>query len=119
MIKLIEDELIILENKIRFIMMIVKKELKVIKVKISVLNEKLEELDFFKLDNKYDYLTSMPIHNLTLEKIEELVNKCKDITTQLNIIKAKSIKKMWMEDIVLIVKEYREYNKIIAQQLLN
>lgn len=119
MIDLIEAELIILENKIRFIMMIVNKELKVIKVKINLLNSKLEELDFFKMDDKYDYLTSMPIHSLTLEKIEELKNKCDEMNKQLEIIKKKTIKKMWMEDIMDIIKEYRNYNEKICEQLLN
>lgn len=117
MIKIIEDELIILQNKIRFIMMIVNKELKVIKVKITTLNTKLDELNFYKHENKYDYLTSMPIHNLTIEKINELTQKCKDITVQLETIKAKTIKSMWMEDIAGIVKEYREYNITVAKQL--
>lgn len=116
-IKTIEDELIILQNKIRFIMMIVQKELKVIKVKIMTLNNNLEELNFHKHENKYDYLTSLPIHSLTIEKINELTNKCKDISSQLEAIKAKSIKKIWMEDITDIIKAYREYNNIIMKDL--
>jgi DNA topoisomerase-2 len=75
----LKNELDIISNKVRFILMVVNDELIVNKRKKGELEDDLEENDFPKLGNKnnshgesYDYLLGMPIYQLTYEKIEEL-----------------------------------------------
>jgi DNA topoisomerase-2 len=74
----LKDELEMISNKARFILMVVNEELIINKRKRGEIEDDLEENDFKKINNSYDYLLNMPIYQLTFEKIEEL-KKQKDI----------------------------------------
>ena len=90
---ILEHQLKLISFKVKFILMVVEKKLEVNNKKRTEIEEKLEKNKFPKLgrskdDTKvsYDYLLSMPIYNLTYEKIEELKK-------QLNRIEDKMDKK--------------------------
>jgi len=78
----LKDELDMLSNKARFILMVVNDELVVSKRKRGEIEDDLEENDFKKMGtgHNYDYLLNMPIYQLTFEKIEELKKQkeCKE-----------------------------------------
>ena len=76
----LKNELDIISNKVRFILMVVNDELIVNKRKKTELETDLADNDFPKLgaNKSYDYLLGMAIYQLTYEKIEEL-KKQKDI----------------------------------------
>ncbi|VWU52190.1 DNA topoisomerase 2, putative, partial [Hepatocystis sp. ex Piliocolobus tephrosceles] len=58
----------------------------------------------------YDYLLSMPIYNLTLEKVEELVKQMKEKEKELELLKSITIETMWLKDIEK-VEEAIEYQR--------
>jgi DNA topoisomerase-2 len=68
----LKNELDMISNKTRFILMVVNDELLISKRKRGEIEDDLEENDFNKINNSYDYLLNMPIYQLTYEKIEEL-----------------------------------------------
>ena len=68
----LEYYLKLISLKVKFILMIINKKLEINNKKKSEIEEKLVELKFTKIDDSYNYLLSMPIYNLTQEKIEEL-----------------------------------------------
>lgn len=47
----------------------------------------------------YDYLLSMPIFSLTLEKVEELLSQLRDKERELEILRSITIETMWLKDI--------------------
>jgi DNA topoisomerase-2 len=76
---ILEHQLKVISYKVKFILMVVEKKLEINNKKKLEIEEKLEKLKFSKIgkskdDTKlsYDYLLTMPIYNLTQEKIEEL-----------------------------------------------
>jgi DNA topoisomerase-2 len=73
----IADELKVLSNRARFIKMIVDGELQINSRKRADIEADLAKIGFDLVDGTYGYLTSMPIHSLTRERIDE-INKSVD-----------------------------------------
>ncbi len=110
----LKNELDIISNKVRFILMVVNDELIVNKRKKNDLEKDLADNDFPKLGNKshsvsYDYLLGMAIYQLTYEKIEEL-KKQKDIKeaeyNKLNKMKPHDI---WKEELIELKEVLEKY----------
>lgn len=47
----------------------------------------------------YDYLLSMPINSLTLEKVEALQSEAEDMRSQVARLRATTEKQMWRDDL--------------------
>jgi DNA topoisomerase-2 len=111
LINKIEDDMLLLSNKIKFIKYIINRKLKINnQPKIDIIKV-LDKYGFNKINNNYDYLLSMPIYSLTMEKVKELDNKYKLMVDELNKIKIVTEGKMWLGDL----KELKKYiinNKI-------
>jgi DNA topoisomerase-2 len=93
------NDLLVISNKVRFIREIVDNELIVFKKKRSVLEEELETKKYLKTQGNFDYLTGMPIHSLTQEKIKDLEDKHSAILEKIKLIESTSVKKMLADDI--------------------
>lgn len=68
----IAEELKVLSNRAKFIKMIVDGELKINSRKRAEIEADLAKIGFDTDNGSYNYLTSMPIHSLTQEKIDEI-----------------------------------------------
>jgi len=106
----LENEVVILQAKVRFILEIIAGTLVVQNVKKLDLEKTLEERGYPRQED-YDYLTRMAIASLTLEKKEELVRQADEKTQELNILRTKSIQDMWMDDLDKFEKAYQVYLK--------
>ena len=95
----LKHEILILENKARFIKMIIDKQLKINNVPKSEIISSLQAFKFSENDNSYGYLLSLPIHTLTKEKYEELLNTLELTKVDLEIIKKKNPVEMYEEDL--------------------
>lgn len=115
----LEKTIDLLEIKIRFINDFINENIKIIKVKKIEIIKQMETKNYPKIDDSYDYLLKMPIYNLTLEKIEEFEEKLNNLNTELELIKSKTSKDLWSEDLVDIKKELVDkYNyKFIVKKL--
>ena len=59
--------------KVRFIMEIIRKELVIFDLPKTRVEAILDEREYPRIDDSFDYLTRMPIYTLTLERKEELL----------------------------------------------
>merc|ERR1711998_371639 len=78
----IGNELDLLKYKALFIKYVLDEKIVVFRQKKQAIIDRLVELEFPQLsssdeEKSYDYITNIPLFNLTLEKIEELNNKLK------------------------------------------
>ena len=95
--------------------MIVKKEIEINNKKKSEIEEILIKNKFPKLSNSkeekesYNYLLSMPIYNLTFEKIQELEKQHKNKETEYNDLSKKLIKDIWLEELEYLQTKYNEW----------
>ena len=95
----LSKELRVLAFKAKFIKSIIDKKLVVNNVKKEVIIKWLEENKFEKIDDSYNYLLNMPIYSLTNERYMELMKNAKDKKEELDLIKEKEPKEMYITDL--------------------
>lgn len=96
------NDVCILESKIRFIYMICKNELVVFKKKKQVVEKELDQLKFPMLDGSFNYLLDIKVSHFTLEKIQELEKTRETLTQELSKIKGMTSKMLWMADLKIL-----------------
>ena len=92
-------DLDILKNKAKFISDIIKGDLVVANKKKDIIIDYLEKNNFLKVDDKYDYLTGLPIYVLTKEKYEQLKEQLKEKKQLIDDLKSKTDKDLYLEDL--------------------
>lgn len=95
----LSKELRVLAFKAKFIKSIIDKKLVVNNVKKEVIIKWLDENKFEKIDDSYNYLLNMPIYSLTNERYMELMKNAKDKKEELDLIKEKEPKEMYLSDL--------------------
>ncbi|KAI5127794.1 DNA topoisomerase II [Nematocida parisii] len=99
LLKKLNVEMTILENKVRFIKEVVADTLKIVKRKSADIVKELTDKEYTKKDNSYDYLLTMSIASLTVERIDKLENESSTKRKEYNTLKNISIEDMWISDL--------------------
>ena len=123
MIEILENIVDELKNKVRFIRMVKSKQIDILDTTDEKLENDLVKNNFKKLLNSsnelsFNYLTTMHIRSLTLERANKLEQECDLRMKELKELKLKNIKNMWLEDLENILIENKKYNKDLAKELL-
>jgi DNA topoisomerase-2 len=123
MIEILENIVDELKNKVRFIRMVKSKQIDILDTTDEKLENDLVKNNFKKLLNSsnelsFNYLTTMHIRSLTLERANKLEKECNLRIEELKELKLKNIKNMWLEDLKDILIENQKYNKNLAKELL-
>jgi DNA topoisomerase-2 len=122
----LEQQLKIISWKTKFILMVVEKKLEINNKKKQEIEDKLAQHKFPKLgkskDDKesYDYLLSMPIYNLTQEKIEDLKKNQADKEAEYNTLNGKTPETIWSEELDVFEAAYNKWcqDKLDASKLI-
>jgi DNA topoisomerase-2 len=118
---IINHQLKLISSKVKFISMVVKKQLKINDVPRLAIEEELVKHKFKQMgvskDNtkvSYDYLLTMPIYNLTSEKIIELNQQHKDKKEEYEELANKTPEDIWLSELDVLEAEYTKWydNKI-------
>ena len=129
LIKVLEDDLFLLSTRARFILDVISDEVKVRNVPKANVIKNLEKLkypkmvegslmDLYKMTpvqredttyGSYDFLISMPIYNLTKEKVDDLLKEKEKRSEELAILIAKTDKDIWEEDLKTFEAEYKKH----------
>lgn len=101
----------LLENKSRYIKEILNETIDLRKKKkdaiIKILQDKKYQL--FDEDEEYKYLLKMSMDSVSEENVQKLLEEYETKSKELEIIKSKSIEKMWLEELTHLEKEYKKY----------
>lgn len=116
-VMLIQQEMILLENKARFIKYVNDDKLPVRNAKQDLVDSLLLKYKFDKIENSYNYLTDLPIKSLILENVKKLEAKLKEKREELDKITNTSIEKLWSADIKSVIEEYNKYNLLVSKNL--
>jgi len=129
LIKILEQDVLLLSTRARFILDVINdivkvrnipeadiiKQLNTHKYSIMVDNVLIEYEKYEKLTDKqknpgtYDFLITMPIRSMTKEKVEELLKEKEKRSTELEILKQKTDKDLWEEDLKVFEGEYKKH----------
>lgn len=107
--KRLEEDMVIMQNKIRFIKSVVSGDIQVSKLKKTELEQRLENDSYLMVDGTYEYLLRIPIYNLTVDKVDDLEKAYKKAEDNLNEIKAKTERQMWLDELSVFETEYKKY----------
>ena len=123
MIEILENIVEELKNKVRFIRMVKNKQIDILDTTDEKLENDLIKNNFKKLLNSsnelsFNYLTTMYIRSLTLQRANKLEKECNLRIQELKELKLKNIKNMWLDDLKEILIESKKYNKNLAKELL-
>ena len=122
---ILEYQLKMISYKVKFILLIVEKKLVINNKKRENIEIELEKLEFPKLGNNndisYNYLLSMPLYNLTLEKIDELKNQKQNKEVEYNELKNTTLELLWINELNKLEKEYKklQISKIKSEKTIN
>lgn len=95
----IEADIKILNAKRMFIQKVNDGSIKILKQKKADLEAQLCKLSFEKQNDSYDYLLSMAIHSLTVEKAEEMLDKVSSLQRQREDMLKTTEVDMWCKDL--------------------
>lgn len=79
-------------------------------------DEEEETEDSKKLPVSYDYLTGMPIRQLTYEKKQELEKEAQRLDMLIKDLKAKTIQQLWREELMDLSATWESYRKSMEEQ---
>ena len=96
----LENKLVEISNKARFVKMVTNDEIIIFKKKKDVLITEIQNLKFATVDEKYDYLLNIKTYQYTQEEIDKLNNDLTSLSQELEILKKTSIQNMWNSDIL-------------------
>ena len=103
-IKKLEIEIAILENRIRFITLVTGGQLKLDVMSDEEIESYLKTNKFYMHDNSYDYLLSMPMRNMTSKKIDSLMDELSKKYEELDEYKQKTIETIWTDELDALEK---------------
>lgn len=95
----LNQELVTLSNKAKFIKLIISGKLKINNIPRKEIILYLQTADFDEVSGSYQYLLSMPIHSLTRETYESLISDEAQKETELAEIKKKDPTQMYRDDL--------------------
>jgi len=107
----LKKELDFLNYKVKFILQVIKKEIKINNRKKADIESKLFVLKYPKLgkDKSYQYLLGMPIYSLTFEKVQELQKQKNDKEIDYEKLQKTDIKDIWKSELNELLKEYNKW----------
>jgi len=109
LLKKLQDDIDILNNKIRFIKAVVNEEIIVHKIKKDELVQRLEDDNYMKLEDNYNYLIHIEIFKFTKDMVEKLEKEKKEADDEIERIKSKTKEVMWKDDLELFKVEYDKF----------
>jgi DNA topoisomerase-2 len=122
LINKINNELNILEWKMKFINNVLENKIIVFKQKRENIIKRVQELGFPELatennNESYDYITTLPLFSLTEEKVQELQNKLDNKILELEKIKSTTEIEQWKHELQELEIKYQEFIKVPEQIL--
>jgi DNA topoisomerase-2 len=111
MIDVMTKELLLLSNKARYIQELLDDTLDLRKKKKEVIIKILEDKNYDKIDDddEYKYLVKMPMDSVSEENVARIMIERDNKYEELEILKAKTVTQMWVEELDCLRQQYAEY----------
>ena len=118
------NEINIKENKIRFIKENIEGIIKVSELTKNELELVLENTNYDRNNDKFNYLIDIPIYKMTKDEVKQFKNDIEKSRQLYDEIKDKTIQEMWLEDLnkfEILYDKYvntrlEKYNEIIVKK---
>jgi len=111
LVKDMEKKLVKLSNRARYIQETLKGSVDLRRKKADEVTALLTSMNFALLDGDFKYLIKMPMDSVTEENVASIMKDKADTESELEALKAKTLEKMWMDELVDLEKQYAIYKK--------
>jgi len=111
LVKDMEKKLVKLSNRARYIQETLKGSVDLRRKKADEVTVLLTSMNFALLDGDFKYLIKMPMDSVTEENVASIMKDKADTESELEALKAKTLEKMWMDELVDLEKQYAIYKK--------
>ncbi|KAM0671935.1 DNA topoisomerase 2 [Ordospora colligata] len=126
MLNVMKEELMRLENRVRFIKEVVEGTLVINKRRRNDVVADLDARGYARMD-EYEYLLGMTVLSLTIERIDKLNEEHKRKLDQYESLMKKTEKELWLDDLEIFEREYvkmveeeaREYDNELNKSARN
>lgn len=98
-IKDIQQSIIMMENKARFLQMILSQEIRLGQIQDDKVSDILQQHRFDKMDNDYSYLLGMPVRQMSKTKLLELDQSIQHAKSRLKTLQRTSLGQLWKDDL--------------------
>lgn len=99
-----KQELVIKQNRYIFIQKVRDGELDIHQEDENLISS-MEEFEFEKVDDSYNYLLDMPIRSITVKKMENMAKEIKELKEKIKKYKSQTNKDLWKSDL----QDFKEY----------
>ena len=99
LIKTLNNDLELLDSKIRFIKLVIEEQITVFNKKREFIVEQISQHNLLKVNDSYDYLLDLKLWTLTAEKIQGLEKESMKMNTELETLKTTTVSKMWKSEL--------------------
>tara|TARA_X000000368_G_scaffold112523_1_gene87754 strand:- start:1202 stop:4579 length:3378 start_codon:yes stop_codon:yes gene_type:complete len=101
-----------LSNKARYIKCVLEDEIDLRKKKNSVIVSLLEDMEFDKVDDNYNYLIKMPMDCVSEENIEKIMKERDELHVMLDKLKNTTVETIWLGELEKLEEEYNKFIQI-------
>jgi DNA topoisomerase-2 len=107
----LENQLLILSNKSRYIQELLDETIDLRKKKKTEIIDILKGKNYAVIDkdDEYKYLLKMPMDSVSEENVAKLLKEFKDKSSELAIVKNTTAENMWKKELLELEKVYGEY----------
>jgi len=107
----LQKELDILKWKKQFIEYVLDGRIIIYRQKKTAIIDKLIELEFPMIDDTYDYITNIPLFNLTEEKVNELIEQFNNKQEELHKVESTTEIEQWNYELDEFIESYNKWIK--------
>jgi DNA topoisomerase-2 len=111
LVKDMEKKLVRLSNRARYIQETLKGTIDLRRKTAEQVTTLLTGMDFVKIDDDFKYLIKMPMDSVTQENVDAIMKEKETTETELNILKATPLEKMWLQELDMLERQYDLYKK--------
>lgn len=109
LINLLENKLVKLSNKARYIQETLDRIVDLRNKKANVVTELLTERKFDVVDGDFKYLIKMPMDSVTDEKVAIIMKDKENAVFELEQLRNTSLEELWLSELDVLDKDYKTY----------
>ena len=104
-----EKKLVRLSNRARYIQETLNNKIDLRRKSAEQVTELLTSMKFVTIDGDFKYLIKMPMDSVTQENVAHIMKEKETTETELAALKAKTLQKMWLDELDVLEREYTSY----------
>lgn len=108
----LKEKIKYMNAKAKFILELINETLIMKNIKKDKIIQDLEDKEYPKKDDTFDYLIMMPLIQQTLEKKEQLLKDVEDLEYEIEKLEETTEKELWLEDLDELERAYKQFIKV-------